>query len=90
MDHIHPNNDLVQEIIIRIAEKKKTSVEKVTQKLAQHQPKMLRWFWDELDQYEPCNDFEGLFHCYECGEFSLETNDPVKMDDGSYQFTYPL
>lgn len=89
MDHIHPNNDLVQEIILRIAEKKKTPVKKVTQKMAQQQPKMLRWFWDELDTYKPYNDFEGIFHCYECGAFSLETNDPVKMDDGSYQFSYP-
>lgn len=90
MDHIHPNNDLVQDVILRIAEQKKIPAEKIALKLAQQQPKMLRCFWSELDEYRPSNDFEGIFRCYECGEFSLETNDPIKMDDGSYQFSYPL
>ena len=89
MEHIHPNNDLVQDVIHSIATKKKIQSEIVMQKLSQQQPKMLRWFWSELDEMKPFHGFEGIFHCYECGEFSLEEDDPIKLDDGSFQFSYP-
>ena len=89
MKHEHPHNDLVEGIIQSIADKKKGEASSIRKKLAQQQPKMIRWFWDELDQTLPSHQFQGMFHCYECGEFSLETQDPVQRHDGLFEFTDP-